>query len=43
MLSTLPRSGMLRVSTLPLCGVLRWYNRRMSALKFAGYYYYTHP
>ncbi len=36
-------TGLLRVSTLPLSGVLRWYNRRMSDSKLVcNYYYYTH-
>ena len=34
---------LLRESTLPHCGVLRWYNWRMADFKFAGYDYYTHP
>jgi hypothetical protein len=32
---------LLREYTLPLCGVLRWYNQHMADSKFSGKYYYT--
>jgi hypothetical protein len=31
----------LHLSTLPLCGLLRWYNRRMSEVALSVNYYYT--